>query len=443
MTAFTPPRAKLNLMALVLFGLAYLAPLIVLGTFGVVAQASHGATASSYLLALCAMLFTAASYGRLAGLYPVAGSAYTYVSRAIDHRVGFMVGWAVALDYLFIPMVIWLIGAAYLHDAWPQVPMPVFVLGFIVATTGLNWVGFRVAKSANAVLMAAQTGVIVLFLGLTIAYVASGHGEGGLSLAPFANAATSPAAIAAGAAIAAYSFLGFDAVTTLSEDAVDPRRNLPRAIWMTALVGGLIFVIVSYATQLAHPGFAFRDPAAAANDIAGAIGGRWFRGVFLAGMVVAQFASGIAAQAAGARLIHAMARDGVLPRRLLGNLHPRFGTPTAAVLLTGIIGLLALGLTVESSTSFINFGAFTAFTAVNIAVIATAVRQRQAHGVRGLMLWYGAPAVGAVIDAALLTQLERPALILGVVWLGLGLVVLAVLTGGFRRPPPALHMEEH
>jgi len=437
------PHAKLNLMALVLFGLAYLAPLIVLGTFGVVAQASHGASAASYLLALGAMLFTAASYGRLAALHPVAGSAYTYVSRAIDHRIGFMVGWAVALDYLFIPMVIWLIGAAYLHDAWPVVPMPVFVLGFIVSTTALNWVGFRVAKSANALLMGAQSVVIVLFIALTVAFVASGHGAGGLSLTPFANAATSPAAIAAGAAIAAYSFLGFDAVTTLSEDAVDPRRNLPRAIWLTALLGGTIFVVVSYATQLAHPGFAFRDPAAAANDIAGAIGGRWFRAVFLAGMVLAQFASGIAAQAAGARLIHAMARDGVLPRRLLGRLHPRFGTPTAAVLLTGVIGLLALGMTVESSTSFINFGAFTAFAAVNIAVIATARRQRIAARGRALVLWYGAPALGAVIDAGLLTQLERPALILGGVWLVIGLGVLALLTGGFRRPPPALHMEEH
>jgi putrescine importer len=442
MTA-SSPTPRLNLTALVLFGLAYLAPLIVLGTFGVVAQASHGASAGSYLLALCAMLFTAASYGRLAALHPVAGSAYTYVSRAIDHRAGFMVGWAMALDYMFIPMVIWLIGAAYLHDAWPVLPMPAYVLGFIVATTALNWVGFRVAKSANALLMVIQAVVIVLFLALVVAYLAHGHGAGTITLAPLVNPATSPAAIAAGAAIAAYSFLGFDAVTTLSEDTVDPRRTLPRAIWLTALAGGVIFVVVSYATQLAHPGEQFRDPAAAANDIAEAIGGRWFKSVFLAGMVVAQFASGLAAQAAGARLIHAMARDGVLPRRLLGGLHPRFGTPTAAVLLTGVIGLLALGLTVESSTSFINFGAFTAFAAVNVAVIATARRQGRAPRGATLLLWYVLPGIGAVIDFGLLTQLERPALILGGLWLALGLVVLALLTGGFRRPPPALHMSEH
>jgi putrescine importer len=418
----------LGLSALVLFGLAYLAPLIVLGTFGVVAQASHGATPSSYLLALLAMLFTAASYGRMAARHPVAGSAYSYVCHAIDRRVGFMVGWAVTLDYLFLPMVIWLIGAAYLHDSFPALPMPLLVLGFIVATTALNVVGFRLAKGVNGTLMAVQALVIVVFLALALVYVGPR-----LTLAPFGNSTTGIVPIAAGAAIAAYSFLGFDAVTTLAEECHDPRRLLPRAIWLTALIGGVIFVAVAYVTQLAHPGYAFRDPAAAANEIALAIGGRWFQALFLAGLVVAQFASGIAAQAAGARLIHAMARDGVLPRRLLGQLHPRFGTPVAAVLLTGAIGLVALGLTVESSTSFINFGAFTAFAAVNLSVIATARREGRR--------WYVAPAIGMVIDLWLLTRLEPQAIELGLVWLTLGFGVLCWLTGGFRRPPPALHVE--
>jgi putrescine importer len=431
----------LGLGALVLFGLAYLAPLIVLGTFGVVAQASMGATPSSYLLALLAMLFTAASYGRMAARHPVAGSAYSYVCHAIDRRLGFMVGWAVTLDYLFLPMVIWLIGAAYLHDSFPMVPMPALVLGFIVVTTGLNVLGFRLAKGINGALMAVQAVVIVVFLALALVYV--GHRPDLAPLAPFGIGGTGRETgivpIAAGAAIAAYSFLGFDAVTTLAEECHDPRRLLPRAIWLTALIGGLIFVIVAYVTQLAHPGHAFRDPAAAANEIALAIGGRWFQALFLAGLVVAQFASGIAAQAAGARLIHAMARDGVLPRRLLGQLHPRFGTPVAAVVLTGVIGLVALGLTVESSTSFINFGAFTAFAAVNLAVIATARRE----GRQGVLGWYLAPAIGMVIDLWLLTRLEPQAIELGLVWLILGLAVLLRLTGGFRRAPPALHVEAH
>lgn len=436
-------RARLSLTAVVLFGLAYLAPLIVLGTYGVVSQASHGATASSYLLALVAMLFTAASYGKMAARLPVAGSAYAYVSHAIDRRVGFMIGWAVMLDYLFLPMVIWLIGAVYLRDQFPQVPAPVFILMFIGSSTVLNIIGFRVAKSANMLLMAFQALVIALFVALAFAYVTAGHGAARLvSPAPFINPMTGVGPIAAGAAIAAYSFLGFDAVTTLSEETRDARRTLPRAIWLVAVIGGGVFILVAYAAQIAHPGFAFADPAAAADQIALAIGGLLFKSFFLAGMVLAQFASGLAAQAAGARLIHAMARDGVLPKKLLGNLDPRFGTPKAAIILTGVVGLLALLLSVESSTSFINFGAFSAFSAVNLAVIATALRERMRPSGRALVGWFLAPLAGLAIDAWLLTRLETPALVLGVSWLTLGLLVLVYLTGGFRRPPPALSIEE-
>jgi amino acid transporter len=436
-------REHLNLLAVVMFGLAYLAPLIVLGTYGVVSQASHGATAASYLLALVAMLFTAASYGKMAALLPVSGSAYAYVSHAIDRRIGFMIGWAVMLDYLFLPMVIWLIGTVYLRDQFPGVPAPVFVLMFIASSTVLNIIGFRVAKSANMLLMAFQILVIALFVGLAFNYVSGHSGAAGLlDAAPFFNPATAVAPIAAGAAIAAYSFLGFDAVTTLSEETHNPRKTLPIAIWLVALLGGGVFILVAYAAQLAHPGFAFKDPAAAADQIALTIGGLLFKSVFLAGMVLAQFASGLAAQAAGARLIHAMARDGVLPKKLLGRLDPRFGTPKAAILLTGLVGLLAVFLSVESSTSFINFGAFSAFCAVNLAVVATALRERRAPG-PNLVGWFLAPLIGFAIDAWLLTQLERPAIILGLSWLTIGLLLLTYLTRGFRRPPPSLSMEEH
>src|SRR6266545_1886449 len=142
-------RAGSTLSAVVLFGLAYMTPLIVLGIFGIVAEAAGGATPSAYLLALVAMLVTAYSYGRMARTYPVAGSAYTYVRKAIDSRLGFLVGWAVLLDYFFLPMVIWLIGGAYLSAQFPGVPFPVWILGFIALTTALNVLGIKVAKKAN------------------------------------------------------------------------------------------------------------------------------------------------------------------------------------------------------------------------------------------------------------------------------------------------------
>ncbi|WP_308468024.1 APC family permease [Rathayibacter soli] len=441
MTATTPHlKRALGLRSLVLFGLAYMAPLIVLGTFGVVATVSKGATAGAYILALIAMLFTASSYGRMAAAYPVSGSAYTYVGKVVDIRAGFLVGWAVMLDYMFLPMVIWLIGAAFLKQAAPSVPSWVWIVAFIVVTTGLNILGIKVADKANFALMTFEILVLVIFVVLSIMNViAGGHG---MTLDPFTNPDSSFTAISGGAAIAAYSFLGFDAITTFTEETRNPTKTVPRAILLVALIGGIIFVVVAYSTQLVHPGFHFADESSAAFEIAAKIGGSLFSAVFLAGLVVTQFASGIAAQASASRLLFAMGRDGVLPKRIFAQISKKFQTPVLSLLVIGVIGFIALFLDVATSTSFINFGAFTAFTMVNVSVVFYYFRQRRAGVHTNVVLYLIAPIVGAIITLYLLTQLDMDALILGSSWLVLGIIVLAVLTHGFRRRPPEMDYVE-
>ena len=170
-------NATLGLGGVTLFGLAYMAPIIVLGIFGVIAEASAGASAGSYLLATVAMLFTAASYAKMSVHYPVAGSSYTYVRKALDSRLGFLVGWTILLDYLFLPLVIWLIGAAYLTGAFPAVPAWVWILLFIVVTTALNIIGLKVADKANFVLMAMQFLVLTLFVVFSVTFMVSHHGD--------------------------------------------------------------------------------------------------------------------------------------------------------------------------------------------------------------------------------------------------------------------------
>ena len=429
----------LRLRSIVLFGLAYMTPLIVLGTFGVVADSTGGATPTAYLLALGAMIFTAHSYGKMAAAHPVAGSAYTYVRRAIDSRVGFLVGWATLLDYFFLPMVIWLIGGAYLEAQFPGIPSWVWIIGFIVLTTALNVRGIKTAERVNDLLMIFQVLVIAIFVLLSLRHVFNVGGAGALaSSTPFANPATTLSGVSAGAAIAAYSFLGFDAVTTLTEETIDPKRTIPRAILLIALLGGGIFVAVAYTTQLVHPGSAFDDSSSAAFEIAKAIGGDLFSSFFLAGLVIAQFSSGIAAQASTSRLLYAMGRDSVLPRRVFGYVHPRFRTPAFNIVLTGAVGLVALQLSVATSTSFINFGAFTAFTFVNLSVIATFVRERRAGRGLRLLPYVVAPAIGAAVDGWLLVHLDGKALTLGLIWLALGVAYLAYLSKGFRASPPEM-----
>ncbi len=433
----------LGLRSLVLFGLAYLTPLIVLGIFGVIAETTGGASASAYLVALVAMLFTAHSYGRMSVIYPVAGSAYTYVRRSIDARAGFLVGWAILLDYLFLPMVIWLIGGSYLNAQYPSVPIAVWIIAFIVITTALNVLGISVADKANYVLMAFQILVIVFFVALSVGYLVDHQGAGGLSdTGPFFNDTSTIGTISSGAAIAAYSFLGFDAVTTLTEETIDPKKNMPKAIMLIALIGGGIFVVVAYTTQLVHPGGVFDDSSSAASDIAKQIGGAFFGAVFLAGLVAAQFASGLAAQASASRLMYAMGRDSVLPRKVFGQLSPKYHTPVLSIVIAGGVGFIAIFLDVATSTSFINFGAFTAFTLVNVSVIFHFMRERRAGHELSAIRYVGAPAIGAAVCVYLLTKLDVHAITLGVCWLVVGIAVLAVLTKGFKVAPPEMTTTE-
>jgi putrescine importer len=330
--------------------------------------------------------------------------------------------------------VIWLIGAAYLKDQFPAVPFFVWIVAFIVITSALNIAGLKVADKANFVLITFQLLILALFVILTITHLV-GESQSLFSLKPFTGDG-GLAAIAAGSAVAAYSFLGFDAVSTLTEETHDAHRNIPRAIVLVALIGGVIFVVVSYFVTLVAPGGTFEHEDSLASDVAKTIGGSLFGAFFLAALIIAQFTSGLAAQAAVARLLFAMGRDGVLPNKFFGVVWARFHTPVLNILLAGVIGLAAIFLSVSTSTSFINFGAFTAFTLVNLAVIAYFLRHRteRLNPFRYIVI----PLIGAAIDVTLLTQLDKDALILGLCWLGIGIAYLVFLTRGFTRQPPDL-----
>jgi putrescine importer len=231
---------------------------------------------------------------------------------------------------------------------------------------------------ANLLLMIFQFLVLAIFVALSLRHVVHTGGAGALvSSTPFLNPRTTISSVSAGAALAAYSFLGFDAITTLTEETIEPKKTIPRAILLVILIGGGIFLVVTYSTQLVHPGGSFADVSSASFAIAKTIGGDVFSSVFLAGLVVTQFASGLAAQTAVARLLYAMGRDSVLPKRIFAYIHPKFHTPAINVLLAGLVGLIVLELNVAASTSFINFGAFSAFTFVNLCVIAMFIRQRR------------------------------------------------------------------
>ncbi|WP_447592589.1 APC family permease [Aquipseudomonas campi] len=435
-------QRTLSLGAVVLFGIAYMTPIIVLGTFGILAEVTQGSVPAAYVAASLAMLFTALSYAHMAKAFPVAGSAYTYVRKAISPKLGFLAGWAVLLDYLFLPMAIWLIGAAYLSSAFPAVPQPLWVLAFIGITSLINVIGLRLAKTVNGALMLVQFLVLFAFIALCVHYVLGDASKPLWSLEPFFGNGINLPLVMSGAAIACYSFLGFDAVSTLTEETRDPTRTIPRAILLITLIGGLIFIVTSYFVQLAHPSITFESADSAAYEIARNIGGDVFVSIFLIGLIVGQFTSGLSAQASASRLLFAMGRDGVLPRRFFGTLSARFGTPVGSILLCGVVALLALKLDVTTSTSFINFGAFLAFTLVNLSVIFHYWLGASRRGPRELLLHLLCPLLGMVATLWLMVSLDHLAIILGLSWLALGVIYLGWLTGGFRHQPPEMSFEE-
>ncbi|MDV3128953.1 APC family permease [Mycobacterium sp. 21AC1] len=430
----------IGLRAVIFFGLAYMGPLIGIGIFGVIATQSEGASAGAMILATIAILFTALSYGTMARLHPASGSAYTYARKSIGPRTGFLVGWAILLDYLFIPLVIWLVGVAYLSAEFPAVPKAVWVVAFITLTTVINYLGIKVADRANFLFVLFEMLVLVFYIALTINHLVGEGGTGALfSLEPLIGVTHTLGPIASGAAVAAYLFLGFDAVTTLSEETKNAKRNIPLGLVLVAVVGGAIFVVTLYLLSLVAPGGELADSVG--SDIARTIGGNLFGAIFLAALVCQQFTAGIAAQASSARLMYAMGRDGVFPRKFFGKLSQRFLTPVNAILTCGVVGLAAIWMTLAVSTSFINFGAFLGFTMVNVSVIAYFLRRRREERLNPL-IFVVSPLIGACIDVFLLLALDGTAKIMGAVWLAIGVLYLAVLTKGFREAPPELSVND-
>lgn len=437
----TRMRGNLGLLSIVLFGLAYMAPAVVTSTFGVIAATSEGAAPTAYLVATGAMLLTGLSYAKMARIIPSSGSVYTYARRMLDSRFGFLAGWAMLLDYLFLPMVAFLVQSIYLHAQYPSVPQWLWLVINIVLATAVNVIGLKVADKVNKTLLIAVTGCLLVLLVLCVHY---GLGHGGATTAGHAlwNGSTSISAVTAAAAVAAYAFLGFDAVSTLSEEARDPQRTIPHGIVLTVLAGGVIFVVLSFVMQWAHPGGTFADESSAGYAVSTLVGGQGFADIANIITMLGGFASCVAIQASTSRLMFVMGRDNVLPRPVFGRLHSKLLTPVPNVLIVAAIALLATNLTLADATSFINFGAFLGFTVVNVCVIAHAVRQHRSGSRPALLGFVLLPLAGATVDIYLITQLGTTATELGLGWIAIGIVYLAVITKGFRRPAPELRPDD-
>jgi amino acid transporter len=430
-------KPVLSLWALVLFGLAFVGPTAPYTFFGVGSVKSHGHFALVYLIAMFAVSFTAASYGRMAAAFPEAGSTYAYASRAIHPAAGYLAGWVMILDYILMPMLCVIIAAVTSNKLVPSIPYPVWVLITAATITGINLCGIEMTSRATIVFNGVLSISILWFVVAAIRALLGGIGQHTLaSLKPFYNASTfSLAAIMSATPIAVLSFLGFDGISTLAEDAKDPKKNVARATLLVCFVAGGIFILQTYLGQLIWPDYSTFHPIETAfSDIGRLIGGP---GLFflIAFLVAAQaWASGITSQASASRLLFGMARDGRLPPTVFGYVHPVLRTPIYSVLLMGGIACVgALLLDLDEGAELVNFGACLGFMAVNLSVPGHYFWRLGKRGTA--LIWTNllSPLLGFAICFYIWLSISPLAMRVGAVWTIIGLIYLAMQTRGFRR----------
>lgn len=444
----TSLRRVLSRRDLVLYGLVILGPTAPYPVYGIVQQLSRGHAALGYLVAMVAVLFTAASYGKMSGAFPSAGSTYTYARRALNEHVGFFAGWAMLLDYLLIPLVSIIYAALTAHRLLPAIPYEAWAVLFSVGLTLVNIPGIRVTARASEVMMAIMGLCAVVFIVLAAHYVVQAHGLAGLfdTAAIFRPATFAVRPLMLGAGIAAISYIGFDAISTLAEDTLKPEQDIAYATLLVCVLQTAICFVTVYLATLVWPDYlSFPEPDTIILDLGRRIGGAGMFGSLTFVLLVAGLASALTGQAGASRLLYGMGRDGVLSRRIFAYLDPRFSTPTRSIYLMGGLSLVAsIFMRFEIAVELLNFGAFAGFILVNLSVIRhffIRLRRRRGRGVFTNLIF---PALGAGFCTYLWMSLSTKAKIAGFVWLAVGVAYLAVITRGFRRPPKSLgSLQDH
>ncbi len=438
------PRLKrvLSRGDLILYGLVILGPTAPYPVYGIVQQESQGHAALSYLIAMVAMLFTAMSYGKMSGAFPAAGSTYTYAQRALNEHVGFLAGWAMILDYFLIPLLSVIYAALTAARIVPAVPYLVWAVFFTVAITWINLLGIRVTAGASKVMMILMCTCAAAFVVLAARWVTVAHGASALLSrdALYRPDTFSLPPLMLGSAIAAISYIGFDAVSTLAEDTIRPERDIGIATVLVCVIQTLICFITVYLATLVMPDYRhFAQPETVILDIGREIGGNWMFGAITFILLVAGLASALTGQAGASRLLFGMGRDGVISRRIFAHINPKHATPDRGIYLMGGVTLAgAVLLRFQMAVELINFGAFAGFVLVNLSVVRhfyLRLKLRSGSAVFTNLLF---PSLGVLVCGYIWMNLTAMAKLAGFCWLALGVLYLAVLTRGFRVRPKSI-----
>lgn len=440
-------KRSLSLPLVIMFGLAYLAPTVVFNYYGIFTQSTGGMYALSLVLTTVVMIFTALSYMQMVKAYPMAGSAYTYVNKSIQPHIGFMSGWVMMLDYLLLPMICYLLLGVYINEYFPNIPVWASVVVIALIGMIINIVGIKTASIIDTVITCAAIGFTLFFILLVIRYVLNGGGSGViLDRTAFFNPATFEVKnVLAASAVLCASFLGFDAVTTLAEETKNPEKVMGKAIMGVVIGAGVVFIITAYFAQIAWPDayLHIENPNAGIFELFPRIN-PWIGDVFFVVDNCGSFVCAMAGMGAVSRIMYGMGRDNILPKKFFGHLSKRFQTPVNNIVLTTLVAFTAIlyADNVFGAASLVAFGAVCGFFMVNLSVIFHYYIKLNRRSGSDLFKYLIAPIIGMGSLVVVFIYMDSSAKILGLIWLAIGLVYLAIKTKFFKELPPEMTLEE-
>lgn len=432
----------LGLWNLIILGMVIIQPVAPMGIYGVISNTAYGHVVTTILIAMVAMLFTAISYGRMARIYPSAGSAYTYVGQEMHSALGYVVGWGMVMDYLLNPLICIAFCAKAAMNILPGLSFYVWILFFAAFFTWTNLRGIKTSARMNEALCAGMVVVVVLFLAAVVRALWGIHHDPEFFTHPFYDPATFHLqSVFAGTSVAVLTYIGFDAISTFSEEVRNPRRNIMLATVLVCIITGVLSGIEVYAAQLiwGSKPFAIDSVESAFAIVSGKAGGIVLFQIVNFTLLIANMGSGMGSQLAAGRLLYGMGRGNALPKSFFGVIDPRHRVPRNNILAVGGFALVGVALLECFSTRLgggaydigaqcLNFGAFVAFMGVNAAAFVHHLRspRRTSPGA------YVVPTLGFCICAFIWVHLSHPALWLGAIWMTIGIVYGAIRTRGFK-----------
>lgn len=421
-------RRSLSIKDLVIFGMVFMSPISSMVLFGIMDVESHGHNFLSYLFGFTAMLFTAYSYGKMVEAFPIAGSTYSYTQRAISPKLGFLAGWVILLDYFLIPMLLYVISANFVHALVPQIPFWVWIVIYVVPVTFVNIMGVEIAAKVNFGITVLMVAAVVAFVAAAFRYVLITHGYSVITPKAIYNPATfSWNAMVLGSSMAVLCYLGFDAITTLSEEADSTSHKMGIAIILACVIQTILYLSIAYFGIIVAPNYThLKDVDTVFFGMAFKVGGYALQVFITLVIAMSGAATALAGQSAASRILYGMGRDKMIPQGFFAYLHPRFKTPTYNILAMGVVGLIgALTISMTQIGEMVTFGGLFGFICVNLSVIwHFYIKKKGGH--RSLLKHVICPFIGMVVCAYILIDLSPLAKIVGFAWMGLGILYLII-----------------